>query len=332
MESNKKLKQPIVSNSPIKKSNGTWARTNSDKSTVFAEYLAEVYSPNQQGNSDSEIKDFLNAPNQSSLPIKSFTPKEVFSEIKLLNPCKAPEHDLIVGDVLKNLPRKAIVLLTTILNRILEIGYYPMQWKLAQVIMVLKPGKPPTNCESYSPINLLPIMSKLFEKLLLKRLEETTPLKEHVPDHQFGFRNNHSTIQQCHRIVNKIKTCLETGEYCTSVFLDVKQAFDRVWHEGLLYKLKKILPGRFYKILKSYLNDRYLQVKTEDSLSDYKTIRSGVPQGSILGPILYLIYTSDIPQTDESTIATFADDTAIITSDADPLLSSQKLQNHLDAL
>ena len=70
----------------------------------------------------------------------------------------------------------------------LRLGYYPIQWKLAQVIMVAKPGKPPTETYSYRPISLLPIMSKLFERLLLKRTEEAAPLNELIPDHQFGFR------------------------------------------------------------------------------------------------------------------------------------------------
>ncbi|PNF25684.1 hypothetical protein B7P43_G16139 [Cryptotermes secundus] len=175
-------------------------------------------------------------------------------------------------------------------------------------------------------------MSKLFERLLLKRIEEAAPLNELIPDHQFGFRRKHSTIQQCHRIINKIKTSLEGREYCTSVFLDVQQAFDKVWHAGLLYKLKTYLPERFYIILKSYLHDRYFQIKLDDDLSDYKPIKTGVPQGSVLGPFLYLIFTADLPQTNDTLIATFADDTAILTSDLDPRRASEKLQYHLDTL
>jgi hypothetical protein len=150
----------------------------------------------------------------------------------------------------------------------LRLGYYPIQWKLAQIIMVAKPGKPPTETNSHSPISLLPIMSEIFERLLLKRFEEAMPLNKLIPNNQFGFRRKYSTIQQCHRIINKIKTSLEGREYCASVFLDVQQAFDKVWHEGLLHKLKTCLPERFYIILKSYLNDRYFQVRLDDDLSD----------------------------------------------------------------
>jgi hypothetical protein len=79
-------------------------------------------------------------------------------------------------------------------------------------------------------------MSKIFERLLLKRIEETMPLNKLIPNHQFGFRTKHSTIQQCHRIINKIKTSFEGKQYCSSVFLDVQLAFDKVWHENQLIK------------------------------------------------------------------------------------------------
>jgi hypothetical protein len=163
----------------------------------------------------------------------------------------------------------------------------------------------------------------LFERLLLKRIEEAVPLNKLIPNHQFGFRTKHSTIQQCHRIINKIKTSFEGKQYCASVFLNVQQAFGKVWHEGLLYKLKTYLPERFYIIFKCYLNDWYFQVKSDD-LSDYKPIKLGVPQGSVLGPFL--------PQTNDTLIATFTDDTAILTSALDPTSASEKLQKHLNTI
>jgi hypothetical protein len=153
----------------------------------------------------ADIEDFLQAPHQLSYPIKAFSPKEVLQEIKLLNPRKAPGHDLIVKDMLKNLPRKTVVLYNSLYNSMLRLGYYPIQWKLAQIIMVAKPGKPPTETNSYRPISLLPIMSKIFERPLLKRFEEAMPLNKLIPNHQFGFRRKCSTIQQCHRLSIKLK-------------------------------------------------------------------------------------------------------------------------------
>jgi len=148
----------------------------------------------------------------------------------------------------------------------LRLCYFPVQWKYAE-IMITKPGKPPTEAISYRPISLLPIISKVFERLLLHRLDETIHIHGLLPIHQFGFRNNHSTIQQCHRVVNKMKESFQRKKMCTSVFLDIQQAFNKVWHRGLLYKLKLHLPDHLYLLLKSYLSERYFQVKIDDELS-----------------------------------------------------------------
>jgi hypothetical protein len=133
-------------------------------------------------------------------------------------------------------------------------------------------------------------------------------------------------LSNTHRIVNKITASLEKKkQFCTAAFLDTAQAFDKVWHTGLLYKVKNKLPSPYYLLLKSYISERYFQVKYNNAYSDYKLAKSGVPQGSVLGPSLYLIYTADLPTTDNTTTATFADDTALLAIDSDPALASQKV-------
>lgn len=98
--------------------------------------------------------------------------------------------------------------------------------------VIVKPGKPPQDASPYRPIFLLPIMSKLFEKLLLKRLKPILENQNLIAEHQFGFREHHSTMDQVHRIINIIVKTLEDKKVCSTVFLDVAQAFDKVWHEG----------------------------------------------------------------------------------------------------
>jgi len=110
------------------------------------------------------------------------------------------------------------------------------------------------------------------------------------------------------------------------------QAFDKVWHDGLLYKLKLFLPAPYYLIIQSYLYERTFAVRQGDSISSYFSISAGVPLGSDLSPDLFNIYTSDIPKTANTTIATYADDTAILSSNSDPTLSSNYLQNHLNLI
>jgi hypothetical protein len=123
---------------------------------------------------------------------------------------------------------------------------------------------------------------------------------------------------------------LEANQYCTAAFLDISQAFDKVWHEGLLYKLKTLLPDSIYKILKSYLVNRHFLIKYREAYTSLRPVLSGVPQGSILGPLIYLLFTADLPTTAESITATFADDTAVLTVHEDPAEETHQLQVHLN--
>jgi hypothetical protein len=151
---------------------------------------------------------------------------------------KAPGFDLITGKILKYLKRKALVKLTTLFNACIRLKHVPDAWKIAEIVTIPKLGKNLSEVESYRPISLLPIMSKLFEKLILKHLKPIIIEKHLVPTHQFGFRDNHSTVDQVHRIADIIEKTLESKRLCSAVFLDVAQAFDRIWHNGLLHKLR----------------------------------------------------------------------------------------------
>lgn len=330
----KNLKRPKSFVPPLRKLDGSWARTNQEKSDAFAEHLCEVFKPNPTTLPvNKTIQELLDAPDQLSLPIQPFTSTEVKNTItKDLKPFKASGYDSINGKVLKELPKKAILFLTILFNAILRIGHFPTQWKLSEIIMIGKPGKPPNQTTSYRPISLLPVTSKIFEKLFLKRLLVVIEKNDLIPNHQFGFRQRHSTIEQIHRVVDNIRQDLETKKYCSAVFIDVRQAFDKVWHEGLLYKLKTSLPHMFYNTIKSYLSNRFFRLKFEDTFSNINNIEAGVPQGSVLAPVLYTIFTADLPVQPNVTLATFADDTALLTSNQDPIIASQVLQNALDIL
>jgi hypothetical protein len=202
-----------------------------------------------------------------SLPLKPFSPKEVVDALAQINASKAPGYGLITGKVLKELPKIAITLLTILHNSIRCFSYYPLLWKFAQIIMVPKPGKPVDDVTSYRPISLLHIPSKVFEKLLSKRLRRDVDCSALLPDYKFGFRTCHSTIHQTNRVVHEIAKGLEGQTLCTAVFLDVAQAFDKVWNTGLLYKIKTTLPGQYYLLLKTYLHTRYFQVKYNSAYS-----------------------------------------------------------------
>lgn len=325
----KQMKRPRAYVPPIRKEDGSWARCDQDKAEMYARHLEHAFQPN---NIASELDIEQNQPlSETREKIKYFTPIEIAKEIDTnINIKKAPGYDQINPKILKELPKKAMIHLTHIYNAILRTEYVPKQWKRAQVIMLLKPGKPPEQVTSYRPISLLPSLSKLFEKLLLKRLKPIIEVKQIIPEHQFGFRSKHSTIEQVHRVTNIINKALEEKKYCCGVFLDIAQAFDKVWHKGLLIKLREQLPHTWCALIESYLSERQFRVIHEEAITDWKNISAGVPQGSVLGPILYLLYTADIPVNNYSMTAMFADDTAILATDEDQQTATDQLQRTLN--
>ena len=330
----KYIKRPTKRNVPIRNNAGLWIRSDSAKAETFKIHLEHTFQPLALVDPTDKmtIEHFLDVACQLDKPIKHITPSEVTLAIKKLNNSKSPGYDCVDSNALKCLPKKGLLFLTIIFNGILRLSHFPSQWKYAKIIMIPKPNKPENLVTSYRPISLLSVISKVFERLFLKRLLPVLEKHHIVPDHQFGFRHKHGTPEQCHRIVETISNALERKQYCSAVFLDVQQAFDKVWHEGLLFKLKILLPAPFYILLKSYLTDRLFYVNANDEDSNFAKINAGIPQGSVLGPVLYTIFTSDMPTTSNVLVATYADDTAIIASNDCQILASRDVQDELDLL
>ena len=222
-KASRKLTRPPQIILPIRCPQGGWARSPIEKANPFANYLSNILKPHSS-NTAPEITEYLHSPFQMSLPIKPFTSLEVTEFIHRLNPRKAPGHDQISNKAIKELPVKGIALISSIFNAILRLEYYPETWKTSQITPIAKPGKPIQETSSYRPISLLPTLSKLFEKLLTNRLLPLLEDLKTLPDHQFGFRKQHSTIKQIHRITHNISQTLEKKKYCSAVFLDIQQA------------------------------------------------------------------------------------------------------------
>lgn len=327
-----KYKPPLV---PIKNPHGGFANTDAEKAQLFKDHLTDIFTPHPDIHiplHTDTVKRFLDVPLPLSPAVKHFSPSEVKFTIQKYSLKKSPGFDLITADVARCLPKRAIVLLTIIFNACLRLSYFPMLWKFSVTILVPKPNKPPDISSSFRPISLLPFFSKILERLILKRILPYISSSSILPNTQFGFRTAHSSIHQLHRLVDAISFSLEKKSYCSCVFLDISQAFDRVWHEGLLFKIKPIFHPTYYLLIKSYLTDRYFQVRVGTSLSDIAKINSGVPQGGILSPILFNIYAADQPTSPNTTVAEFADDKAIISIHENPHIASQNLQLHLDLM
>ncbi|VVC31114.1 Reverse transcriptase domain [Cinara cedri] len=319
----------------LKKSDGTWCKSDKEKAELFCSHLSEVFKHHQPTSNvtfSKTIESSLNSVLPLYLAPKPFLPGAVLRFINTFPLKKSPGIDLITAEVARQLPKTALIHLTHILNSILRLSYFPIQWKVSLIILIPKPGKPPDTPSSYRPISLLHFFVKLCEKMILKRISNIINDKKIIPCTQFGFQDKHSTIHQVHRLIDSIAYSLETKSHCSAVLLDVAQAFDRVWHPGLLHKLKIILPPPYYLFFKSYLEDRFFAVKVGSEISNLAPILAGVPQGAISSPILFNIYTSDQPTTSQTSVADFADDKVIYISEKNPFLASQYLQNHLNLL
>jgi hypothetical protein len=129
-----------------------------------------------------------------------------------------------------------------------------------------------------------------------------------------------------------VNEALEHKLYSSAEFLDISQAFDKVWHTGLQYKLRRSLPLNYFFILKSYLHSRHFPVKVGNEYTELSSVNEGVPQSSVLGPLLYLQYTAGLPTSPGSATTTFADDTAVVATHSDPSIISHKLQTNLLAI
>jgi hypothetical protein len=204
-----------------------------------------------------------------------------------------------------------------VLSLSLNNGIVPNQLKIAKVIPVFKSGDKRL-IENYRPISLLNVFSKVFEKIVHNRLTSFLNLNNIISPRQFGFRKSHSTVHPLTLFTNSIGRALNDKEHSIAIFCDLKKAFDTVDHKILLKKLAKIgVCEAALKWFESYLSNRFQYVSIGSSASRLLRINIGVPQGSILGPLLFIIYINDLPKISRLLSFLFADDTTLLSSHSD---------------
>ena len=213
--------------------------------------------------------------------------------------------------------------LSQIYKNCINSGGFPDSWKKCHIIptyiVCLYDTKNDKCCiNNYRPVSLLPICGKIFERILYNRLFLYLESNNLLTPHQSGFRPNDSCIYQLLSIVHNIYSDFDHNASLEvrGNFLDISKAFDKVWHEGLLYKLESIgNSGNLPILFRSFLNNRYQRVIVINGQhSNSAPILAGVPQGSILGPLLFLIYINDLPHNLNSVVKLFADDTSLFST------------------
>ena len=333
----KRLTRKMIPCPPIQGKNHL-ACSPEDKTEVLADSLQLQFEPNPSSNISPEVEQSLLEHRQKhsreaeAKNADLCTHEEIVFFIRKMPGHKAPGLDNITNQMLKELSVKAVTRLVNIFNAAYTLQHFPTPWKTAKVIVFPKEGKNLRDPASYRPISLLSALSKRFEESILARINNHIREKSILINEQFGFRAEHSTTQQLLRVSNKIIQGFNENKMSGIVFLDVAKAFDRVWHDGLLSKMISMqFPPYLVNLIQSYLSTRSFFVCVQNASSTIRPILAGVPQGSIVGPVLFNLFTNDIPTVhDNVELALYADDAAIIAQSSTVQDLGRKLQPALD--
>ena len=185
--------------------------------------------------------------------------------------------------------------LLALFNKTWTAGHIPKTWKLATINPILKKGKKADKPQNYRPISLTSCVGKLGEKIVNNRLYWWLETNNLISAHQAGFRAKSRTEDQLFRLTQKILDGFQRGEHSAAVFIDLQQAYDRVWRKGLFMKMQNLgIQGKLYSWIKSFLTDRLIQTRINDTLSSKAVLEEGLPQGCSLSCTLFLIFINDL--------------------------------------
>ena len=277
---------------------------------------------------ETEFNTFLNNPNPTSFEILLPTPDDIQKYIEKLSDNKALGPNSIPTQILKLISPEIKLILSNRLNECINSGIFPDCLKLATITPVHKKDSK-LNVENYRPVSLLSNISKIFEKILHNQIYSFLEDNNILFKNQFGFRKNHNTSHAISALTEDIRSALDENEFAVGIFVDLQKAFDTVGHDILLKKLEHYgIRENPLQLFKSYLSGRKQRVNIRGCHSDFLDIKHGVPQGSILGPLLFLIYINDLNKTIiHSKTFHFADDTGLLCRSTS-LKKINKMVNH----
>ena len=296
----------------------------SDKSQIaesFNKYFSKIglETSNNVPATNNNYTDYLPNPLPHSMFLEPIEPSLIIETTNKLKTKSSSGHDEISTRILKETIHSIIAPITYIINKSFSAGEVPHLMKVAKVIPVFK-SSDSSLLKNYRPISLLTAFSKLLEKIMYDKVISFLNSNNILYKHQYGFRAKHSTI---HPIIHLLNHCAiannkSNSEYTLAVFCDLSKAFDVINHKILLHKLNTYgIRGIVNRWFENYLSNRTQFVDFEGNKSSNQDIHCDVPQGSFLGPLLYLVYVNDISSSCRCNILSFADDTTIYLSDSD---------------
>ena len=325
---NRVINKKKVSNIPPLLENGVFVTNVQDKANILNAYFAEQCCTIATG---SSLPHFV--PKCSSIMENIHVDRgKVLQLVRALDSKKASGCDSISVSMIKICDMSIVEPLCLIFEKCLETGSYPSIWKKANVIPIHKKDSRQNKC-NYRPISLLPLLGKVFEKILFDGIYKHLTEYELITSKQSGFRPGDSAINQLLSVTHKIYSAFEEipSRETRAVFLDLSKAFDRVWHKGLLYKLECCgIGGGLLSLIRDYLANRKQRVVLNGKNSQWASISAGVPQGSVLGPLFFLVYINDLVDNIGCDVRMFADDTSLFSTVNEENKSADELQSDLE--
>ena len=322
-----KAKIPII---PPLLENGIFVMDFTEKAQIFNNHFILQCTTIDTG---SEIPR-NNPVNATLLTEFHLSDEKILKIIRSLNPNKAHGWDEISARMIKMCDSALIVPSKIIFANCLSKGIFPDIWKHANVVPVHKKNE--KNLKgNYRPISLLPIFGKILEKLIFDSLYSHLVSSELLNPNQSGFRPGDSTINQLISITHTIFGAFDCNPPldARSVYLDISKAFDRVWHGGLIYKLKQCgVSGQLLCLIQDFLRNRKQRTVLNGQCSNWGDMSAGVPQGSILGPLFFLVYINDLTSDLKCNVKLFADDTSLFTIVQDSNTAANDMNHDLELI